>query len=106
MDPFRNYDAWLEEPYQRAQERGDAITEELERRDLFPPHAAGNGCPRCGWDAALVENDPAEWHVPPVTLYCEHCGEQIDRSEDPTYEPDPQEYEPDPDRMRDERDAR
>ena len=31
MDPFRNYDAWLEAPFQRAMEEGDRLAEEWER---------------------------------------------------------------------------
>jgi hypothetical protein len=35
-DPFRNYDSWLEAPYQRAQAEGEAFEAAADRYDLDP----------------------------------------------------------------------
>lgn len=36
LDPFRNYDAWLERPYQEAAARADAFVDWCEREGVDP----------------------------------------------------------------------
>lgn len=51
-DPFRNYDAWLEKPYQDAADRAEAERCPECDQQTFEDEGSGEGCcsdPECGY---------------------------------------------------------
>lgn len=82
-DPFRNYDSWLEAPYQRMYARGEAEEQAWEQLgvtpdELEPPHKAGDSCPRCAELRGLVAEEDG--------LRCEGCDADIDPDEKPKFD--------------------
>ena len=95
MTLHRDYDAWLEEPYQRAQEEGEVLEDEdpddrdaweraLDKEealaaqfedgyyDEFPPPpepGAGSRCPQCGVRIHVSRYSPK----PPGDGLCRQC---------------------------------
>lgn len=86
-DPFANYDAWLEAPYQRMYAQGDAEEAAWETlgvypEDLEPPHKVGGACPKCAEGKALEPDGDADEPL----LYCSACGDGVDLNEKPTFD--------------------
>jgi len=67
-DPFRNYDAWLERPYQQQMEEADRFFDFCEDHDLDP-------------------DDPDS-----MTIYSDYLESQYDFEPDYDYERDEDEY--------------
>jgi hypothetical protein len=83
MDPFRNYDAYLERPYQDAADAAHAEEGAWQHRgidpdDIQPPHKPGDSCPRCGEPHGLALSDEM--------LYCLNCDKDVDPDEQPTFD--------------------
>lgn len=77
---MRGYDNWKTS----APESPEWIEKRLE--ELEPPHRSGDDCPRCGEASCLVLIACED--TDRISLYCESCYEDIEPTEDPTWEYD------------------
>ena len=90
MDPFRNYDAWLERPYQEREARSAEIEAAYRLRglddegDLQPPHKPGDACPHCGEAKSLDLDGGAD----DPQLYCTNCDRDVGIDDEPSWDPE------------------